>query len=77
MAGVGDDLERRRRDHRRESFPECAELGVVLAGEDLPEVLPPGRARRQDGVWKVANSTFCARMVLEDPALADRGVCAR
>ncbi len=49
---------------------------LVLAGEDLPEVLPPGRARRQDGVWKVATPTFCARMVLEDPSLADRGVCA-
>ncbi len=50
---------------------------LVLAGEDLPEVLPPGRAVRRAGTWKVTVPTFCTRMILEDPALADRGICAR
>jgi len=50
---------------------------LVLAGEDLPDVLPPGRAVRRDGTWKVTLPNFCTRMVLEDPALADKGICAR
>ena len=50
---------------------------LILAGVPLPDVLPPGRAVRENGVWKVGMSTFCYRMVLEDPALADAGVCAR
>ena len=50
---------------------------LVLAGTALAEVLPPGRAVRRDGAWKVATATFCTRMILEDPALADAGVCAR
>jgi hypothetical protein len=49
---------------------------LVLAGVSLPEVLPPGRAVRRAGTWKVALSTFCTRMVLEDPSLADAGLCA-
>ena len=49
---------------------------LVLAGVNLPEVLPPGRAVRRDGTWKVALSTFCTRVVLEDPSLADAGVCS-
>jgi hypothetical protein len=43
---------------------------LVLAGVPLPEVLRRGRAVREDGTWKVATSTFCRRMVLENPALA-------
>jgi len=50
---------------------------LVLAGVPLPEVMPTGRAVRENGTWKVATSTFCTRMILEDPALADAGVCAR
>ena len=49
---------------------------LVLASEDLPDVLPPGRAVRRDGTWKVALSTFCTRLVIEDPSLADAGVCS-
>ena len=48
-----------------------------LAGTPLPEVLPAGRAVLRDGTWKVATGTFCTRMILEDPALATAGVCAR
>ncbi len=48
-----------------------------LAGTPLPEVLPAGRAVLRDGTWKVATATFCTRMILEDPALATSGVCAR
>jgi hypothetical protein len=50
---------------------------LVLAGTRLADVLPPGRARREDGVWKVARATFCARVILEDPARARSGPCAR
>jgi hypothetical protein len=49
---------------------------LVLASIPLPEVLPKGTAVRQQGVWKVSRSTFCARMILENPALASRGACA-
>jgi hypothetical protein len=31
----------------------------------------------RDGTWKVATATFCTRMILEDPALATTGVCAK
>lgn len=50
---------------------------LVLAGTHLTEAVPPGRAVRDGTTWKVATSTFCLRMVLENPALADGGVCAR
>lgn len=50
---------------------------LVLAGQVLPGVLPEGRAVRRAGTWKVATATFCTRMILEDPALASAGVCAR
>jgi hypothetical protein len=50
---------------------------LVLAGVPLPGVLPPSRAVRDGGTWKVARSTFCYRMVLENPALATTGPCAR
>jgi hypothetical protein len=49
---------------------------LILAGNPLPGVLPLGRAVRQQGVWKVAKSTFCARVILEDPSLASVGACA-
>ena len=49
---------------------------LILAGNPLPGVLPVGRAVRQEGVWKVAKSTFCARVILENPSLATRGACA-
>ncbi len=48
-----------------------------LAGTPLPHVLPAGRARLRDGTWKVGFGTFCTRMILEDPSLAQAGVCAR
>ena len=50
---------------------------LVLAGVPLPGVLPPSRAVREAGTWKVAKATFCYRMVLENPALANAGPCAR
>jgi hypothetical protein len=53
------------------------ETTLELAGEDLPEVLPRGRAVLDGGVWKVARSTFCARLILSDPATASHGACAR
>ena len=53
-----------------------AELELVLAGNPFHDVLPLGRAVRQDGTWKVARSTFCARMILENPALATSGACS-
>jgi hypothetical protein len=53
------------------------ETALELAGEDLPEVLPRGRAVLDGGVWKVARSTFCARLILSDPATASHGACAR
>jgi hypothetical protein len=53
------------------------DVDLVLAAITLPEVLPKGTAVRQQGVWKVSTSTFCARMILENPALATRGACAR
>jgi hypothetical protein len=53
-----------------------AQLELVLAGNPFHDVLPLGRAVRQDGVWKVAKSTFCARMILENPTFASRGACA-
>jgi len=51
-------------------------VDLVLAGNPFHDVLPLGRAVRQDGVWKVAKSTFCARMILENPALATTGACS-
>jgi hypothetical protein len=51
-------------------------LDLVLAGTPFHDVLPLGKAVRQDGVWKVAKSTFCARMILENPALATTGACS-
>jgi hypothetical protein len=50
---------------------------LILAGNKMPGVLPKGRAVLQQGVWKVARSTFCARMILENPSLATTGACAR
>lgn len=50
---------------------------LLLATTELTEVLPPGRAVRQDGVWKVARSTFCARVTTSDPRFAAEGACAR
>ena len=50
---------------------------LMLAGTPLAEVIPLGRAVREDGTWKVARSTFCTRMILEDPALASTGPCRR
>lgn len=50
---------------------------LLLAGTTLPAVIPEGRAVREDGTWKVARTTFCRRMVLEDPTLARAGPCAR
>ena len=52
------------------------DVELVLASTPLPEVLPKGTAVRQQGVWKVSKSTFCARMILENPTLATRGACA-
>jgi hypothetical protein len=49
---------------------------LILAGNPLPGVLPVGRAVRQQGIWKVAKSTFCARVILESPSLATTGACA-
>jgi len=49
---------------------------LILAGNKMPGVLPRGRAVLQQGVWKVAKSTFCARMILENPSLATTGACA-
>ena len=51
-------------------------LDLVLAGNPFHDVLPLGKAVRQDGVWKVAKSTFCARMILENPSLATTGACS-
>ena len=51
-------------------------LDLVLAGNPFHDVLPLGKAVHQDGVWKVAKSTFCARMILENPALATSGACS-
>jgi hypothetical protein len=48
-----------------------------LAGVPLPDVLASAKAVREDATWKVATSTFCFRMVLEDPSLATAGPCAR
>ena len=48
-----------------------------LAGNPFPGVLPRGRAELDGGTWKVATRTFCLRMILEYPALATAGVCAR
>ena len=53
-----------------------AALELVLAGTPFHDVLPLGKAVRQDGVWKVATPTFCARMILEDPAVATTRPCA-
>ena len=53
-----------------------ADLELVLAGTPFHNVLPVGKAVRQDGVWKVAKATFCARMILENPALATTGACS-
>jgi hypothetical protein len=39
-------------------------------------LLPRGKAVLQNGVWKVARSTFCARVIVENPDLASRGACA-
>ena len=50
---------------------------LFLASTPLPDVLPLGKAVRQGGVWKVARSTFCARLTVSDPSLASRGPCAR
>jgi hypothetical protein len=49
---------------------------LVLAATPLREVLPKGTAVRQQGVWKVSKSTFCARMILENPDLATSGACS-
>lgn len=53
------------------------DAALNLAGNPLPDVLAPGRAVLDGGTWKVATSTFCLRMVLENPALAEGGTCAR
>lgn len=50
---------------------------LVLAGVPLPDVLPPGRAVRDAGLWKVSRDTFCTRMALEDPSVASSGACRR
>lgn len=50
---------------------------LLLASTPLLDVLPQGKAVRQAGVWKVARSTFCARLTISDPSLASRGACAR
>ncbi len=39
--------------------------------------MPWARPFVEAGVWKVAKSTFCARMIIENPSLASRGACAR
>jgi hypothetical protein len=52
------------------------DLELVLAGNPFHDVLPVGRAVRQSGVWKVAKSTFCARVILENPSLATTGACS-
>ena len=54
----------------------AVKLDLVLAGNPFHEVLPIGKAVRQDGVWKVAKSTFCARLILENPTLATAGACS-
>lgn len=54
----------------------AVKLDLVLAGNPFHEALPIGKAVRQDGVWKVAKSTFCARLILENPTLATAGACS-
>jgi hypothetical protein len=50
---------------------------LQLSATPLAEVLPRGRAVLQDGVWKVARSTFCARLTLSNPDFASPGsACA-
>lgn len=49
---------------------------LVLAGVTLAKVLAPGQAVREQGTWKVARSTFCSRVILEDPGRATSGACA-
>ena len=50
---------------------------LLLASVPLLDVMPVGRAVLQAGVWKVARSTFCARVAISDPDFASRGACAR
>ena len=54
----------------------AVDFDLILAGTPLPGVLPLGQAVRQQGVWKVAKSTFCARVILENPSLATTGACS-
>jgi hypothetical protein len=50
---------------------------LLLASTPLLDVMPVGKAVRRAGAWKVARSTFCARLTISDPSLASRGACAR
>jgi hypothetical protein len=51
-------------------------LDVVFAGVTMRDILPRGAAVLDGGTWKVARSTFCARMSLSNPAFASGGACA-
>lgn len=62
------------RCHGRTRASATTEL--VLSGTPMAAALPRGDAVLVDGTWKVARRTFCARMILENPALASSGACA-
>jgi hypothetical protein len=54
------------------------DLELQLASTPLPKVLPRGIAVREDGVWKVARSTFCTRLATSNPDFAAPGnACAQ
>ena len=58
------------------------DFDLVIAGELLPDVAPPGGAVlvKDDGddkkVWKVSTLTFCNLTALSNPAVASDGPCA-
>jgi hypothetical protein len=52
------------------------EYQVVYAGTPLPtDLLPPGRARRIDGSWRMTLATLCERVALTDPRRGTAAPC--
>jgi hypothetical protein len=51
------------------------DFDLVIGGEPLADLAPPGDAVVEDGVWKVSGQTLCNTQALGSPELLEAGPC--
>ncbi len=52
------------------------DFDLVINGEPLADLAPPGDAVISDGVWKVSGKTLCDTQALGSPDILESGPCA-